>query len=241
MKAGERLRQDLDRFFALRQHGGDQRFIRRLLNLQDWQARRLQRTHESRLLQKKVEPAVSFLLDEVYGGRDLRPIAEEISRALPKAVRLLPDRVMSTSASALEAAIVTQHLDEDLVDRLGPLLDAELDEADYIRAYGDQAHDRLGERQHQLRLIGELGHHMDRYIRSRTIQTSFRMVRRPARAAGFASLYDFLDRAFTAMKPLDSVGELLETIADDEHEILERVLNDDPDPFSPAAWNWSSA
>lgn len=241
MKAGERLRQDLDRFFALRQHGGDERFIRRLRNLQGWQAGRLQRTHESRLAEKTVEPAVRFLLDEVYGGRDLRPVADEISRALPKAVRLLPDRVMSTSASALEAAIVTQHLDEDLVDRLGTLLDADLNEADYIRAYGNQAEDRLAERQHQLRLIGELGHHMDRYIRSRTIQTSFRMMRRPARAAGFSSLYDFLDRAFTAMKPLDGVGELLEAIADDEHEILERVLNGDPSPFSPTDWSWSSA
>lgn len=240
MKAGDRLRQDLDRFFALRQHGGDQRFIRRLQTLQDWQARRLQRTHEHRLSERKVEPAVRFLLDEVYGGRDLRPVAEEISRALPKAVRLLPDRVMSTSASALEAAIVTQHLDENLVDRLGTLLDAELDEAEYIRAYGEQAHERLADRQHQLRLIGELGHHMDRYIRSRTIQTSFRIVRRPARASGFASLYDFLDRAFTSMKPLDSVGELLEGIAEDEHEILERILNGDRDPFTLTEWHWSS-
>jgi hypothetical protein len=42
------------------------------------------------------------------------------------------------------------------------------------------------------------------------------------------------------MKPLDSVGELLENIADDEHEILERVLAGEKDPFTLTAWSWDS-
>jgi hypothetical protein len=232
MKAGERLQQDLERFFTLRQHGDDDTFIRRLRALQDWQAERLQHTHDYLLSHPKAEPGVRFLLEDVYGGRDLRPVATEIRRALPKAMKLLPDRVMSTSASALEAAIITQDLDEGLVDRLGERLDLDLREADYIAAYRDQAHERLDDRQRQLALIGELGHHVDRYVRSRMIQTTFRMVRRPAHAAGFASLYDFLDRAFTAMKTLDSVGEMLAVIATDERDILERILAGEPEPFA---------
>lgn len=232
MKAGERLQQDLEHFFQLRQHGDDEVFIRRLRTLQDWQAERLQRTHDYLLSHPAAEPGVTFLLDEVYGGRDLRPVAEEIRRALPKAMKLLPDRVMATSASALEAAILTQRMDEDLVDRLGGQLDAELDETVYANAYRQQAQDWLEERHQQLALIGELGHHVDRYVRSRMIQTTFRVVRRPAHAAGFANLYDFLDRAFRAMKTLDSVGEMLATIASDERRILERILAHDPDPFA---------
>lgn len=232
MKAGERLQQDLERFFALRQHGDDETFIRRLRTLQDWQSERLQRTHDYLLSHPAAEPGVRFLLDEVYGGRDLRPVAQEIRRALPKAMKLLPDRVMGTSASALEAAILTQRMDEDLVERLGGQLDAELDEQVYIDAYRAQARDWLGERHQQLKLIGELGHHVDRYVRSRMIQTTFRVVRRPAHAAGFTNLYDFLDRAFGAMKTLDSVGEMLDTIASDERRILERILAHDPAPFA---------
>lgn len=232
MKAGERLQQDLERFFALRQHGDDETFRRRLRVLQDWQAARLRDTHDYLLSHPAAEPGVNFLLDEVYGGRDLLPVAKDIRRALPKALRLLPDKVMNTSAAALEAAIITQGLDEDLVDRLGSQLDAGLDETSYAEAYRAQARERLEQRHRQLALVGELGHHLDRYVRSRMVQTTFRMVRRPAHAAGFTNLYDFLDRAFTAMKTLDSVGEMLDTIAADERRILERILAKEPDPFA---------
>ena len=233
MKHGEILHRDIERFFALRQHGDDATFNRRLRALQDWQAARLQHTHDYLLGHPKAEPGVRFLLEDIYGGRDLRPVALEIRRALPKAMKLLPDRVMATSASALEAAILTQSLDEGLVERLGARLDAPLDEADYIAAYLDQAREHLDDRHQQLALVGELGHHIDRYVRSRMIQTTFRMVRRPAHAAGFASLYDFLDRAFRAMKTLDSVGEMLALIATDEREILQRILAGESQPFTP--------
>lgn len=235
MKAGERLQQDLEHFFALRQHGDDELFIRRLRVLQDWQAERLQQTHDYLLSHPKAEAGVRFLLEDVYGGRDLRPVALEIRRALPKAMKLLPDKVMATSASALEAAIVTQSLDEGLVDILGSDLDATLSTERYAGAYRAQSETRLDDRHRQLELVGELGHRVDRYVRSRMIQTTFRVVRRPAHAAGFSSLYDFLDRAFTAMKTLDSVGEMLATIAADEKRILDRILAGEADPFAPPA------
>ncbi len=236
MKAGDRLQQDLERFFALRQHSeADPLFLRRLHRLQHWQGERLQSTHDYLLGHPDAEPGVRFLLDEVYGGRDLRPVAQEIRRALPKARRLLPDSVMNTSAIALEAAILTQHLDEDLVERLGDRLDSPLEESAYVQAYREQADDFLDERHRQLELVGTLGPSVDRYIRSRMIQGTFRMVRRPAHAAGFASLYDFLDRAFRAMKSLDSVGEVLAVIATDERRILERILAGHPTPFAQPA------
>ena len=233
MQAGERLQRDLDRFFSLRQHDEDDPvFLRRLRTLQDWQTERLQATHRYLIEHPAAEPGVRFLLEDVYGGRDLRPVAREIRRALPRARRLLPDSVLSTSALALEAAILTQHLDEDLVERLGATLDGTLAEEDYADAYRRQAETLLHERHRQLALVGELGSGVDRYIRSRTIQTTFRLVRRPAHAAGFASLYDFLDRAFGAMKQLDSVSEVLAAITADERRIMERILDGEPRPFA---------
>ena len=233
MQAGERLQRDLERFFTLRQHSdADPVFLQRLRALQDWQSERLLETHRYLIDHPRAEPGVRFLLDDVYGGRDLRPVAEEIRRALPRARRLLPDSVMATSAVALEAAILTQHLDEDLVERLGERLDEALTETDYAEAYRHQAQTLVHERHRQLALIGELGHGVDRYIRSRVIQTTFRLVRRPAHAAGFASLYDFLDRAFGAMKQLDSVGEVLASIAADERRIMDRILAGEPEPFA---------
>ncbi len=147
-------------------------------------------------------------------------------------MRLLPDRVMVTSASALEAAILTQELDEALVHELDNRLDATPELADYTAAYRDAGEEAW--RRRQLALVAGLGHHVDRYVRSRAIQTTFRLVRRPAHAAGFTNLYDFMDRSFRVMKPVPSVGRLLERVAEREAVILDRVLADHPAPFKDA-------
>ncbi|MDX1803178.1 MAG: hypothetical protein R3292_03800 [Alcanivorax sp.] len=229
MTAGEQLQHYLERFFALRQHGEDNIFVARLTRLQDWQSQRLRHTHAHLLDDPATEPGIEFLLQEVYGGRELLPVAREIRRALPKAMKLLPDKVMATSASALEAAIITQELDEAITGMLGERLDQPLDEATYLAGFRQQQHHQ--DRQRQLQLVAELGHRLDRYIRSRMLQTTFKMVRKPAHAAGFANLYDFMDRSFRVMKPVPSVGLLLEQLAAREEAIMDKVFAHHPSPF----------
>ena len=229
MNAGEHLQHCLERFFQLRQHQDDALFLSRLDRLRAFQRQRFLATHQDLFADPCLRPGVSFLLDDVYGGQDLPPVAQEIRRALPKAMRLLPNRVMITSASALEAAILTQELDEALVHELAGALDQPPAQADYTAAYRAAGGELA--RRRQLALVAGLGHHVDRYVRSRAIQTTFRLVRRPAHAAGFTNLYDFMDRSFRVMKPVPSVGRLLERVAERETIILDRVLADHPAPF----------
>ena len=230
MRPDEKLQQDLERFFALRQHSADDRFRARLQQLQQWQGERLARTHAPLLAVPAHRAAIGFLLDEVYGGKDLQPVARDIRRAVNKAASLLPDRVMATSAAVLEAAILTQELDEALADTLHDSLDGPLEERLY--AEGFRALGREQERQRQLDLIGEVGHHVDRYVRGRMLQATFRMVRRPVHAAGFGNLYDFLDRGFAAMRELDSAGRLLAELTRREAVIMARLYAGHPAPFA---------
>ena len=229
MRPDEKLQQDLERFFALRQHSDDQRFRQRLRTLQDFQGQRLTRSHAELLAVPANQAAIGFLLDEVYGGKDLLPVARDIRRAVNKAASLLPDRVMATSASVLEAAILTQELDEALADTLHDSLDGAVDDALYIEGF--RALGRADDRQRQLDLIGEVGHHVDRYVRGRMLQATFRMVRRPVHAAGFGNLYDFLDRGFGAMRELDSAGKLMAQLTRTEAQILARLYAGHPAPF----------
>ena len=230
MAAGARLQQTLDRFFALQQHGDDVRFRQRLQRLQTWQSERLYQSHRDILEQPETAPAVEFLFTDVYGGRDLKPVAENIRRALPKALKLLPDRVMLTSATVLETAVLTQELDEHLAAILQAQLDQPLTAEVYAAAYRSQG--REAERARQLTLVAEIGAQIDRYVRSRMIQTTFRMVRRPAHAAGLGSLYDFLDHGFRAMRPLRSVDGLLRQLAAREQLIMQRLLAGSEAPFA---------
>ncbi|WP_133491620.1 hypothetical protein [Alcanivorax sp. 24] len=227
--AGLRLQHALARFFQLRQHVDDAVFLARLQRLRATQRQRLAETHADLLADHQLRPALTFLLDDVYGGQDLLPVATEIRRALPKALKLLPDRVMATSAVALEAAMLTQELDEALVHTLGARLDQPLDPASYAEGYRDLGDD--GARRQQITLVAELGPRLDRYIRSRTLQTTFRLVRKPAHAAGFSNLYDFIDRSFRVMKPVPSVTALLERVAAREDAIMTRLFSRHPFPF----------
>lgn len=231
MQAADKLRFELERYHNLRQHReAGSEFTRRLHELQAFQIRRLQHTHAALMADPKTHDATQFFLSDVYGGIDLSQLAREIERALPVAVRLLPDSVLGTSAIACEVQVLTQELDERLTDLLFFKRGVtSLDPATYAAAFRDL--DSHEDRLRQLELVRQLGYGLDRYVRSRIIYATFRIASRPAHKYGLGMLYDFLDRGFQVMRPMGSAHELFERMANEEREILERVQSGHPDPF----------
>ena len=115
--------------------------------------------------------------------------------------------------------------------------------ADYARAYrrmGNRA-----EREHQIRLIGEIGATLDVFVRKPLIYAALVMMRQPARLAGLFALHDFLERGFAAFRRMDGADEFLATIAQRERALMEALFAGDvapfPDPSSPAATSGSPA
>lgn len=231
MTPSDRLLQDIDAFFALRQFADDDAaFITRLRRLQHYQAQRLSHTHALLLSNSQTAPAVQFLLDEVYGGKDLRPVAHDIRRATRRAASLLPDKVMNTSATVMGATLITQQLDEALTTVLGAALDQPLSDSQYAAAYR-----QLGmaeQRQQQLTLIGQVGGLIERYIQSRLLLGSFRLLRKSVHAAGFGNLYDFLDQGFSALKPVPNLNTLMQDVAAREQLVSQRLFDQHPAPYS---------
>lgn len=229
MQAPEQLRTELERYHALRQHR-DPDFRARLHALQAFQARRLQHTHAALVADPQYRDATGLFLDDIYGGIDLMPMAREIERALPLAMRLLPDSVLRTSATALEIMVLLQSVDEALCElyfqKHGH---AELQLDTYITAVRELG--RFDERRRVLLLVRELGHGLDKYVRSRVIFATFRLASRPAHKYGLGALYDFLDRGFRVMRPLGSTHELFDGMARDEEAVLDRLQAGTADPF----------
>ncbi|MFZ5757332.1 MAG: FFLEELY motif protein [Pseudomonadota bacterium] len=229
MSAAEDLRHQLDRYRRLRQHS-DAAFRARLYALQEFQARRLRHTHAGLVDDPATRDAAMLFLTDIYGGIDLLPMAEEIERALPLATRLLPDNVLATSATAAGIMTLTQELDEQLATLLFEQRRIEtLTAAAYTDAF--RAMGRFDDRARQLQLATELGHGLDRYVRSRLVYATFRMARRPAHRYGLGTLYDFLERGFAAMRPLGSTQTLFARMTGAEQDILGRIAGGDPDPF----------
>lgn len=233
MTPGEQLQYHLTRYLALQQHRGDVIFMARLTRLRHLQAVRLRSTHADLFADTRLTQALEFMLTDIYGGQHLLAVVDDIRRALPLALKLLPAKVMATSACALEAALITQELDEALTLQLGETLDGDSSDntlnAAYIAAYiALGCHDA---RQRQLQLIDELGGHLQRYIRSRLLQTTFKMVKRPALSAGFSALYNFMANCFSVMQPVPDVAWLLAELSGRETVIMQQLFAGVTTPF----------
>lgn len=227
MTAEARIRDGIARYRAWQRHH-DAALAERVLAVQAAQTARLRQTHADLLADPITAPLTCFFLNEIYTGLDLEELAREIERALPIAVRLLPDSVMRTAAIAAEANALTGELDEAVAQWL---LDHDADAADEHALAEALRQSRLPERHHQAELLRELGLGLDRYVRSRMILGTFRLVARPARAAGFRGLYDFMDHGFTVMKPMRSVADFLDTFLGRELNILDNLATLRPQPF----------
>ena len=59
-----------------------------------------------------------------------------------------------------------------------------------------------------------------------------RMLKIPARLAGFSALQDFLDRGFKAFHHMQGADEFLDTIVGRETPILDRIYESHPHPFA---------
>lgn len=199
--------------------------------VQQLQTARMRDTHADSLASATHAPITEFFLSEIYTGLDLNELAREIERALPVAVRMLPDSVMRTAAFAVECNALTGELDEAVAaDLLAQGITAP-DSAQLIASYR-----RLQQREarnQQIDLLRELGLGLDRYVRSRLITATFKMAARPARMAGLAGLYDFMAKGFAVMKPMTSVADFLDLFIARESRILDRLDAGHPDPFCP--------
>lgn len=227
----KKMRAELDRYYNLRQHDNNElEFKRNFENLQKWQAQRLQKTHVRLLDDKVTRGATEFFLNDVYGGIDLTDLARDIERVLFKALRVLPEKVMETSALAMELNALTAELDERMTDILFYEYKVnEISDETYCEAFRQVCDKSMREQQAQM--VKHLGQGLDKYVRSRLVFGAYKLARKPAEKSGLKALVGFLDRAFHVMRPMDSAERLIHAIVDVEMELVKRVYSRHPAPF----------
>lgn len=226
-----KLSEELTRYRGLRQHDEAQvEFREKLYRLQKWQAERMKKTHEQLLDDEKYRDATLFFLEDIYGGIDLSDLANEAERAMNKALKILPEKVMATSAHALELNALSAELDELLA--LALFYEMEKEEfsmEDYTQAFRMSAAKELRDR--QTLLARELAVGLDKYVRSRVIYATFKMVRRPAHKAGIGNLYNFMGKGFEVMRPMGSASLVVHAILEKEEEAIERIYQGEASPY----------
>lgn len=225
------VRQELAAFRALRCHH-DEVFRNYFHAVQRWQVEMLAQRHQQFLADRRYSPVTRFFLEDMY-ALDLSPLASEAERALPLASRLMPDAALDAAAIALRLNGITGMLDQRVAEILFEQMSVRtISPGSYADAYRAASTREL--RHQQLALLGQLGHELDRHVRSRLVYSAFRLSRRPAHLAGLGGLYDFLDRGFNVMRPMDSARQYITLFTETERRVVDNLFNGLADPFNVA-------
>jgi hypothetical protein len=196
--------------------------------LQRWQRARLDGTYADLAGQDTYRDACVFFLDELYGGKDVNQRDRQLERALPVMKRFLPDHLLFAVGEAMRL----QWMSLDLDARLAARLQGPLDQPEYAAAYRRLA--AWEEREEQIRLIGDLGDLLVETVRKPMIRRLVRWMHRPAVAAGFGRLQQFLMEGLDAFAVMGEKGSyFVQTIVDRERQALEAIQAGEDWPFAP--------
>lgn len=199
-----------------------------LSRLGDWQARRLHNTYADLAADPRYATAVAFFEDDLYSGADFSRRDSDLARVVPAMTRFLPAKVIETVANAVELDALSHELDRSLLSRL-PRADGNFTVAEYCEAYRNA--DEYSLRRDQIALIAQVGAALDRYVRTPMIGTALKMMRQPARVAGFSALQDFLERGFEAFRCMGGADEFLAAVVMRETRLHDAIVAGANDPF----------
>jgi hypothetical protein len=216
----------LERNAALRDVFADEpRSRARLAELQRWQSKRLLASHDDLHADPRYRAAVEFFFDELYGA-DPRARDHDLHRVHRVFEALLPTDALRALVLAIELEILSQELDADVVRNLPP---GPITVDRYAEGY--RGANRRADRERQIELLGVIGRFLDDVVRKPAIHALVKMVRRPAHAAGFGALQEFLEHGLDAFETMHGAGEFLATLRERELRYMERMVAGVEDPF----------
>jgi len=227
-EAVQNLEQLLARKGELASHGSETpEFAPRLRELRSWQAARLARTYGDLHQDPRYARGVDFFLSDLYGAQDFTSRDRDVMRAWRYLKRSLPATALEALGRAIELEVLSAELDHAMVAALPP---GELNEAKYAKAY--RAVGRRDARQRQIELVVGAGEDLERTVQRAWLGAMLRAARRPAHAAGFGVLQDFLERGYDSFKNMGSARKLLDAVRERETRIMEALLAGSGNPFA---------
>lgn len=200
-----------------------------LESLQDWQRHRLAGTYADLIAIEHYRAAAEFFLDELYGGLHFRERDQEVERVLPVMIRTLREDMLLALAEAFELQALSLDLDMDMTFAMVRARWTDLDTARYAEIY--RACGRHADRVDQVELIHRLGLVLTELVHHRLVMLLIRLLRGPARAAGFGRLQTFLEQGLFAFRTMGDGTEFVNTIRERETIVMQRLLSGEEQPF----------
>lgn len=196
-------------------------FTERLQALQAWQRARLASTYEDLRRDPRYLPAVEFFLTDIYGSHDFSTRDSELERAWHHLKRALPRAALELLRRAVELDVLSWELDHQMTVCLG---ERPVTADSYAEAYRHVG--APDARRRQIALTVDIGSRLTRIVARGWIGMVLRTARIPARAAGFATLQDFLERGLAAFQEMGDARPFLDAIQHRESQLMQDLLGE---------------
>ncbi len=193
--------------------------------LQELQQGRMARDYKDFLEQSDFAPAIEFFLTELYGGMGFVERNNDLKKVYSIMTRMLPDSMLQTLAEAMQFQALSIKLDMEVCQQLvSNGIDLEkLNLAQYAEA--NIQLDAETERRLQVKNVVHLGKALQKQVRRPFALRLLKMMRLPAKAAGFGTLHDFLERGLTAFLRMPDIAEFLLALQQRETKFMDGMFN----------------
>ncbi|WP_027995528.1 FFLEELY motif protein [Simplicispira psychrophila] len=223
MDAADTIRQCLADVTRLRAHcAGNPALNQAVAEIKALQARRFAGTYADLMRNPDVAPATRFFLNELYSPHDFSQRDDQFGRIAGTLQTVFPPAVVDTAVALAQLHALTERLDHAAgcawLAEAGTLHPA----ARYLRAWRSVG-ERSGRTQ-QLTSVLAIGQDLARLTRTPGLRTLLRLMRRPARLAGLATLQSFLETGFDTFGALarqdGAVEGFLRTVQERETQLI---------------------
>lgn len=230
MHVSEEIRDALARVATLRQQASENPALAKALHtIKQLQAQRFASTYADLLANPVFAPSARFFLEELYSAQDYSDRDAQFARVAVAVERTFPDTVVATVLSLAQLHRQTEELDMAMAQQF--LSEKQHASASlYISAWRQVGQRSL--RNWQLNTVLEIGQTLGGLTRKPGLRMMLRVMRRPAKLAGLASLQHFLESGFDHFADMargpKTVASFLSTIRERETAWIAKLFDADP-------------
>lgn len=208
----------------------DRKLLERYGRFVRWQTAYMSSFYDDLRTQPGYSDALDFVITDLTGlGISQRD--EDLARAVPIMVRMLPNKALGSLAAALELNATVLRINLEVCQRLFERIDAEpICEAEFCAAYRNAA--TLKECLALARLTRQLGESLDKIVRIRALGFMLTAMQGPAHVAGFGALHNFLATGCERFQAIEDVPRFLDLMHGRMIQVLTRIFQAPMDSLS---------
>lgn len=205
-----------------REYVEDERLFQNYERFSNWQFEYLLQFFSDLYGEPGYREAIDFIITDLAGA-NISDRDRDLERAAGPITTLLPAKALDTAVSAVElnARVVEANIAICRALMIGDELPREITERNYFIA--SRAALSIDESIELVHLTTRVGRTLSSLVRIPLIGGTLRLMRAPARAAGFAALQQFLETGFSTFRNIPDVDYFLDVFEDRLIEIFSRV------------------